>query len=431
MADNPVSRYLATLRRSQWASAQELGELQRSLLTRLILHAWHQTEGYRERLAPVTDGKTVNLSNWHQIPFLRREDLQERQHLFRARAVPEMTGGIVAYSTSGSTGRVMDFVKSPLLTHSSRAISERGHEWAGADRDLNYVSIVVDRLKIALPPDGEIRPSWSWEGGKGYHAMLSITAPLSVQVAFLDRHRPAYLRTYPTNAAALARYASGLPWHQNLKHVFTIAETLTDDQIAEIREKLGVEITDFYGSEEAGQLATRCSHSGLYHVPIESVMMEVLRADDQQARPGETGRVVVTPFYNYALPLIRYEQDDLAELPSEPCRCGRSLPELKRILGRTRDMFVLPNGDRIWPQLRPPAMMKHLPARQWQTVQTARDHIEIRYVHDGSERVPDEAALLAYVQIQLSPEMCLTLTQVDRIERSPGGKFREFMSLVA
>lgn len=430
MADNPVSRYLETLRQSQWASVEELGELQRSLLTRLVLHAAQQTEGYAERLAPVTDGRNVRLQNWHQLPFLTRKDLQDRQHLFRARETPTMTGGVVSSATSGSTGRVMEFVKSPLLTQSSRAVVERAHDWANADRDLNYVTIAVDRKNIAPPPDGKIHSPWSWDGGRGQHAFLSIAAPLSVQVEFLDRHRPAYLRTYPTNAAALASHAGGLPWHENLRHVFTFAETLTDDQADVIREKLGVEITDFYASEEAGQLATRCPHSGYYHVAIESVLLEVLRPDNTPCGPGETGRIVVTPFYNYALPLIRYEQDDLAELPHNDCGCGRNLPVLKRILGRTRDMFVLPNGDRIWPQLRPPAVLKHLPAVQWQAVQTARDLIEIRYVHDGSDRQASEGGMRSYIHERFGSDVGVALVEVNQIERSSGGKFREFISLV-
>lgn len=431
MLDNPVSRYVQTLRQSQWASVEDLQEMQRSLLERLLSHAIAETDAYPARLTPVTNAQgRIDLARWSELPFLQRSDLQDRQDVFRARTVPEATGSIVPFSTSGSTGRPIHFVKSALLTHSSRAIVERAHDWAEADRDLPYVTISVDRREIGPPPDGQLRARWSHLGGEGRHGFLSISAPISVQVDFLNRMRPAYLKTYPTNIAALARYASGLPWHSNLRHVFTFAETLADDQVDIVREKLGVEITDFYASEESGQMATRCPHSNMYHVAAESNLVEVLKDDNTPCGPGESGRVVVTPFYNYALPLIRYEQNDIAELPMQPCGCGRSLPTIKRILGRTRDMFVLPDGDRVWPQLRPPAVMKFLPARQWQAVQIARDHIEVRYVDDGSGREPDQPAFQDYVHEKFAPEIALTLVQVDKIERSAGGKFREFISLV-
>jgi phenylacetate-CoA ligase len=191
-----------------------------------------------------------------------------------------------------------------------------------------------------------------------------------------------------------------------------------------------VEVTDFYASEESGQMATRCPHSGQYHVAVESVLMEVLRPDDTPAEPGEIGRIVVTSLYNYALPLIRYEQDDLAEMPIEPCGCGRNLPTVKRILGRTRDMFVMPNGDRVFFRLSPSTMLALLPAIQCQAIQTVRDCVEIRYVWDGSDRVPDEAGLQAHIHKVIGPGIGLRIVQVDKIGRSPGGKFREFMSLV-
>jgi phenylacetate-CoA ligase len=49
--------------------------------------------------------------------------------------------------------------------------------------------------------------------------------------------------------------------------------------------------------------------------------------------PGEVGRVVVTPLNNFAMPLIRYELGDTAEVGA-PCACGRGLPVLTRILDR-------------------------------------------------------------------------------------------------
>lgn len=429
MADNHISRFLETLRKSQWASAQELGELQGRLLKRLVLHAYHQTEGYKERLAPVCDGVNVNLSNWHQIPFLTRQDLQERQHLFRAREVPPETGGIVEHTTSGSTGRPMRFVKSPMMVYSSAAIIERGYDWAQADRNATFASIVRDVDNVAPAPHGRVSQGWSWDGGVGRHALLSVAAPVSHQVEFLDRHRPSYLKTYPSNAAALARFPGGVGWSQNLRHIFTFGEVLSEEQIDLIRSNLGVEITDCYASEECGQMATRCSHSGDYHVAVESVLMEVLSDNDRHCRPGETGRIVATPLYNYALPLIRYEQGDLAELPEDRCTCGRMLPELKRIAGRTRNLFVLPNGDRIVPLLWL-AVMKYLPAAQWQAVQTALDIIEVRYVHDKSSREADEAGLQDHLRGSLAPNLCLRLIAVEQIERSPSGKFFEFSSLV-
>jgi phenylacetate-coenzyme A ligase PaaK-like adenylate-forming protein len=61
--------------------------------------------------------------------------------------------------------------------------------------------------------------------------------------------------------------------------------------------------------------------------------VEVLDEEGRPCAPGETGRVVATSLNNFAMPLIRYETGDTAEVGA-PCPCGRGLPVLTRIMGR-------------------------------------------------------------------------------------------------
>jgi len=431
VGDNHVARFTETLRVAQWASPRQLAELQHGLLERLLRHAAAQTQAYAGRLRPVLSKGGLDLERWNEIPTLSRTDLQDRQQDFHARTTPPEVGRVVTYATSGSTGRPLEFLKNTMLTGAARAVVERAHDWAGANRDLPYATIAIDRRGNAPPPDGHFRRGWSWMGGRGRHGFLAIEAPLKVQAAFLNRHRPAYLKTYPTNAAALAEEAAGEPWREHIQHVFTFAETLTDHHVDLIRDRLGVEVTDCYASEEAGQLATRCPYSGMYHVAAEAALVEVLREDGTACDPGEIGRVVVTPFYNYAMPLVRYDQGDYAELADRPCACGRVLPTIRRIMGRSRDMFVLASGDRIWPRMSVPEMRVLLPAAAWQAIQHEVDLIEFKYVDDGSGRKPDVAGFEAFMQARYGQDVQIRLTRQDDIPRAPGGKFREFISHVA
>jgi phenylacetate-CoA ligase len=432
MPDNQVARFTEELGRSQWATPSAFAALQHSLIERLARHAVAETDSYAARLAPILKrGGGVDLARWSEIPILQRTDLQERQELFRARNVPKGAGRVFDYSTSGSTGRPLQFLKNGLLTNSSEAIWERAYDWADADRDLPLATIAIDRNGSAPPPDGHFRPGWSYLGGTGAHGFLAIEAPVAVQSAFLERFRPAYLKTYPTNAAALAEAASGMAWEKGLRRIFTFSETLTEYHVEIIRTRLGVEVTDLYASEEAGQMATRCPHSGMYHVAAEAALVEVLRDDGSDAGPGETGRVVVTPFYNYAMPLIRYDQGDIAELPEQPCGCGRTLPTIKRVLGRSRDMFLLPSGDRIWPRIPTGKFVEFVAGKQWQMVQVAIDRIELRYVEDKSGRTNDPAGFARYVAEKFGPGVEGSLVRMPELPRSPGGKYRECISLVS
>jgi phenylacetate-CoA ligase len=105
------------------------------------------------------------------------------------------------------------------------------------------------------------------------------------------------------------------------------------------RDAWNVPVTDVYAAAEAGCIALQCPGSEHYHVQSESVLVEVLDGWNRACAPGTVGRVVVTTLQNFAMPLVRYDIGDLAEVGA-PCPCGRGLPVLTRIAGRVRDTPV-------------------------------------------------------------------------------------------
>ena len=118
-----------------------------------------------------------------------------------------------------------------------------------------------------------------------------------------------------------------------------------------------------YSSQEVGYIALECPTGESYHVQAENVLVEVLDDQDRPCSPGDVGRVVVTALHNFATPLLRYDIGDYAEVGA-PCPCGRGLPALRRIMGRQRNMALLPTaaaaGRRSswraptkWPTFRP------------------------------------------------------------------------------
>jgi hypothetical protein len=69
-------------------------------------------------------------------------------------------------------------------------------------------------------------------------------------------------------------------------------------------------------------------------VNADAFLVELLR-DGRPAAPGELGRVMVTDLLGRTLPTIRYETGDLAIAPSGGCPCGRPLPVLASVVGRS------------------------------------------------------------------------------------------------
>ena len=111
--------------------------------------------------------------------------------------------------------------------------------------------------------------------------------------------------------------------------------------------------------------------------------------------PGEVGRVVVTPLRNFAMPLLRYDISDYAEL-GELCPCGRGLPVLRRVVGRARHMLVAPDGQRYWPFFGATSFRRIAPLTQYQFVQTSCDAIEGRLVVERPLTQAEQEALRAH-----------------------------------
>ncbi len=76
----------------------------------------------------------------------------------------------------------------------------------------------------------------------------------------------------------------------------------------------------------------------------ETHIVEVLDEAGRPCRPGETGRVVITDLANFATPIIRYEIGDYAEVGRAEAFAGAASRCCNRILGRQRNLIMLPDG---------------------------------------------------------------------------------------
>ena len=125
--------------------------------------------------------------------------------------------------------------------------------------------------------------------------------------------------------------------------IMASGEQVTEADRKVCRRVFGAEFLDLYGSKEGNHMAYRCPSQAGWHVNAETLLLEIVDASGQPCRPGEMGRVVITPFFSTAQPLIRYDHGDLA-VAGEGCSCGRTLPLLTGLMGRIAHMFTHPDG---------------------------------------------------------------------------------------
>ena len=287
----------------------------------------------------------------------------------------------------------------------------------------------------ALPPDGSTRPGWgpATDGllRTGPGVLLSVKSTIEQQAHWLLAHDPAYLLTYPSNLEALANYflktGETLP---NLREVRTIGEVLTPQARDVCAKAWDVPVVDVYTTQEVGYVALQCPAHEHYHAQSENLLVEVLDEEGRACGPGRVGRVILTSLHNFATPLIRYDGGDYAEV-GDPCSCGRGLPVLNRIMGRQRNMLVLPGGEKRWPGIGEGGDLEMLPPfHQYQMIQRSLNHIEVKLVAPLPFSPREEARAEAYVRKMFGHPFRVTFTYVDEIPRGSGGKFEEFRSEV-
>ena len=233
-------------------------------------------------------------------------------------------------------------------------------------------------------PDGLRLPSWGppcsllWDTGP--LTMIDSRRPIADQVDFLQRMRPDYIQTHPNTLQLIIRHClnAGID-PAPVRAVWTLGERVDDALREACRQVLGARIVNDYTTGETGYVALQCPEHTHFHVLSETNLVEILDDDGHPCRPGEIGRVIITPLHNYAMPLLRYEVGDRAEL-GPACPCGRGLPVLNAIIGRSNDFLTLPDGRIRRTDLRHYSLARITAILEYQIVQTARDGIEIRMV---------------------------------------------------
>jgi len=349
-----------------------------------------------------------------------------------SRALPKSHGKIGTISTSGSTGKPVKVLTTELTAIMWNVLTLRDYLWRRCDFAAKLVALRYDPNKSAGYPDGKQTKSWGRSSGgaitTGPAAILSIMTPVAQQVAWLARQEVNYLITYPSNLEAILRHCREKKIRfPTLREVQTMSELLKPSIRELCREVWDVPISDMYTCQEAGYIALQCPGREHYHAQSENMIVEVLNKDGSPSQPGETGKVVISHLHNYASPLIRYDIGDFAEV-GEPCPCGRTLPVLKRVVGRVRGMVTLPNGDQFWPFFSNRKFNEVAPVRQYQIVQKTLDSLEINLVTDRKLVVKEEDKLRDVIAKRLGHPFAMTFSYFDEIPRGKSGKFEDFKS---
>lgn len=418
------------LERSQWWPRERLVAQQFRQLRELAAYAIAFVPYYRNHLerAGLKRVEELDERSFRRWPIAKKTDVGDGTQ-FATAHVPPGHGAVQEAFTTGSTGVPTRVLRSDAAGLFIAALNLRDHLWQGRDFSAKFAAM---RSQVRT---GRTERWWSMETNVAFQtgplaAFASLEDP-EAQLDWLIRERPAYLIALPPNLremALLSKRTGRAP--EGLRQVISFTQVLPPDVRELVERQWRTKVVDSYSCVEFGPIALQCPDHAHFHVQSESLYVEVLRDDGTPCEAGETGIVVVSALHNLAMPLLRYELGDYAEV-GPPCPCGRGLPVLRRIAGRVRNMARDPNGRRFIPFVPFGGWLDIAPIRGIQLVQKTPRLIELRYVMEQDLSADQVERLTAMLQANLGYPFELRFTRVAALERQPGGKFEDFVSEIS
>jgi phenylacetate-CoA ligase len=418
-------RYRRELEQSQFSSAAEVRELQRTRLQSMLAHAYARCPFYRERFdAEGLHPEDITcLEDLRLLPPLEKRDIQEQGGRMVAEGWPQ--DDLLPNQTGGSTGVPIRFFLSRDRKCSRAAATSRHNRWAGwepGDRAAVIWGAPLDRpadnLRARVRSTLLREPLWLDAGTLSEQRMEAFHTTLL-------HWRPKVIQAYARAAVLFARFLNerGLKPHRP-DCLVTSAEMLEPRDRQILEKTFGCPVFDRYGSREVSVIASECpAHSGL-HINSECLYLEIETADGP-AVAGEVGAILVTDLLNFAMPLIRYRIGDLGSFAEGECPCGRGLPRLAALHGRSTDFLVGADGRLVSGVFLATYVVAHRPSLGQVQIRQNRAGAVLYRIRPGIDF--DAFADLDYLRRatrkHLGDRAEAEIEIVDNLPAEPSGKF--------
>lgn len=367
-----------TLEKIQWQRKERIETIQLVSLRALLSHAYQHVPYYNKvfRQLKMKPSEIGSVEDLKKLPVLKRTQVATMPTELRAQNFPT---NLLPYQTSGTTSTPVQFYRDLNDYAWGTAAMLRGFRWAGfklwskkamiwnfrrnelQDIRFKFFNLLARRLAISV-----------FQFSQPTMGLIS---------SALRSYDPQFIIGYSSALYLLAKYCldKGLEMARP-KAIFSTSSKLLPGQRRAVEEAFCCEVYDWYASREMLTIASECSHHSGLHVASDHVVLEFVKEGEHVA-PGEEGRILVTNLHNYAMPFIRYDIGDVGKPSRDSCVCGRGLPLMESVEGRTYEIFVTSDGS--FTTLRDfDTFFEDIPVREFQVIQNSPDEIYVRVVKD-------------------------------------------------
>ncbi|MBB3117047.1 phenylacetate--CoA ligase family protein [Pseudoduganella violacea] len=416
---------------SQYWPEPRLQDLQLQRLKRLLLRAQTKVPYYRDLFASLGFDPARDLhalSDLARLPLMDKATIRANSDRLRA----EDAVGLARFNTGGSSGEPLIFYIGKERVSHDVAAKWRATRWWNVD--IGDPEIVVWGSPIELGAQDRVRAVRDrLLRTRLLPAFEMSETKLDSFVERIRATRPRMLFGYPSALSHIARHAKARGQRMNdlgIRVAFVTSERLYDEQREQISSTFGCPVANGYGGRDAGFIAHQCPAGGM-HITAEDIIVETVGPDGQPLPRGQAGEIVVTHLATGDYPFIRYRTGDIGVLDTKACSCGRGLPLLKEIQGRSTDFLVARDGT-VMHGLALVYILRDLPqVKAFRICQESLDLTEVQVVLEA----PLDAELRAKIErgfkARLGADVQVDVRQVDAIAPEKSGKFRYVVSKVA
>ena len=380
----------------------------REKLQKLIAHAVRTTVYYKEYPEDTP---------LEQLPVVNKDTFREQYEKFQSSVFREASDNRIM-CTSGSTGTPLRMIQNKdKIDHNTAGgifLGAVGGYYIGMKEAFLRVWVNnVKKSRLRLLQENLIMMDSS---------NLDDTA-LSEMTDIIRKKKVKCLVGYSSALGELSRYIDGhqIPTENfQVKAVIPISEALPKADREALQRQFSCPVRAWYSNEENGIMGIQNKKDEGYHIDTESYYYEILKMDsDEPAEPGELGRIVITELYNYAFPIIRYDNGDTA-IARKRVKDGRYQLFLTELYGRRSDLIYDCEGRPVTPYIITNNMWDVRGVRQFRFIQM--EETEYTLWLNGNKDEIDEPLILGRIQPHLGERARITIEYVDEIPVLQSGK---------
>ena len=421
---SPKLHYWRKLERTQYYSRKQLEEIQRERLQRLWEFLWNKNEFYHKRFleAGLAENSLKTPEDITKLPILTKAEIRANTESMISQGFSR--DRLLHFKTGGSTGKALDIFITEECSELRNACARRHDRWSGWKPGEPKAAVWGNpKLPTTLKEkilDKIIQPVI-------YLDTMAVTDESVLGFAeSWKKVKPTLLFGHAHSIFLLANFVEKLGIDIiRPRGIISTSMMLLPHERKTIERVFDVKVTDRYGCEEVSLIASECEkHEGM-HLNIEHLVIEFIKDDGTAANPGETGRIIVTALMNYAMPFVRYEVEDMGVPSDKMCSCGRGLPLMEKVVGRTADFLVKRDGTRVAGiSLIENTLTKYPGIDQMQIIQESLDGFIINLVPGPDYSSEIDQILVDYFKTIFGQDIEINILKVSTINPEKSGKYR-------